>query len=146
MLAAGEALRSASKVALVASGHMTLEDNAALLALAEQLGDKAEVFSGSWLPVGEGDGIARSGDPVANRKGLELLGLEDNLDDLVARAADFDCLLVLGHDLWAANAEKAAALDGIGQRIVLDSGTMLPLKKLPSSYRYVVGQRSAAAW
>ena len=121
MLAAGEALRSAQKIAVVASGHLTLEDNAALVALAEQLGDKAELFSGSWLPVGAGDGIARSGDPVANRKGLELLGLADNLDDLVSRAGEFDCLVVLGHDLWAADADKASALEAINQRIVLDS-------------------------
>jgi NADH-quinone oxidoreductase subunit G len=118
---AGAQLAAARKVAVVASGHLTLEDNAALLALAERLGDRAELFGGSWLPVGPGDGIARSGDPVANRKGLELLGIPDNLDQLAARADAFDCLLCCGHDLWGADPERAALLERIDKRIVLGS-------------------------
>ncbi len=121
LVAAGEAIKGARKIALVASGHLTTEDNAALLALADALGAKAEVFGGSWLAVGKGDGIARSGDPVANRKALHLLGIPDNLDQLAARAGEFDCLLVAGHDLWGAAPAKAAALGSITQRIVLAS-------------------------
>ena len=116
---AGQILSKARKVALVASGHLTNEDNAALLALAESLGEKAEVFGGSWLPVGTPDGISRSGDPVANRKGLEILGIPDNLDDLVRRASEFDVLVVAHNDLWGAAPEKARGLEAIAQRIVL---------------------------
>ncbi|MBA2481948.1 MAG: (2Fe-2S)-binding protein [Planctomycetes bacterium] len=119
--AAGSAIAAAKRVALVASGHLTTEDNAALIALAEKLGPKAEVFGGSWLAVGKPDGIARSGDPVANRKGLQLLGVRDNLDDLVARAHDFDCVVVVGNDLWSADAAKAAKLEAIASRIVLSA-------------------------
>ncbi|MDA3961569.1 MAG: 2Fe-2S iron-sulfur cluster-binding protein [Planctomycetota bacterium] len=119
--AAAAAVKKANKVALVASGHLTLEDNQALVALAEALGDKAEVFGGSWLPVAEGDGIARSGDPVANRRSCELLGIADNLDQLTARSEEFDCLVVMGNDLWGAAAAKAAALESIAARIVLSS-------------------------
>jgi NADH-quinone oxidoreductase subunit G len=119
--AAGTALKNAKKVALVASGHLTNEDNAALLLLAEALGQKAEVFGGSWLPVGKPDGIARSGDPVANRKGCAWLNIPENLDQLVARSAEFDCLLVLGNDLCGQNAHAAHALASIQQRIVLGS-------------------------
>ncbi len=117
--AAVAALTGAKKIALVASGHLTTEDNAAVLALAGALGARAEVFGGSWLPVGKPDGIARSGDPVANRKGVTLLGIADNLDALVARAKDFDCLVTVGNDLWSADAAKAAKLDAIPQRIAL---------------------------
>ncbi len=113
------ALAGAKRIALVASGHQTLEDNAALLALADALAGKAEVFSGSWLPVGKPDGIALSGDPVANRAGLTLLGLADNLDTLLARTGEFDVLLTLGHDLWGADAAKAARLNAIPTRIAL---------------------------
>ena len=121
--AAAKAIAGARKVAIVASGHQTTEDNAALLALAEKLGAKAEVFGGSWLAVGKPDGIARSGDPVANRKGLQLLGIQDNLDSLAARAAEFDALLVVGHDLWGIDAAKAARLDAIPTRVVLSAWT-----------------------
>ncbi len=123
--AAGAALAAAKasgkKIALVASGHLTTEDNVAVLALAEALGAQAEVFGGSWLPVGKPDGIARSGDPVANRKGVQLLGIADNLDALVARAGEFAALVVVGHDLWKADAAKAAKLEAIPSRIVLSS-------------------------
>jgi NADH-quinone oxidoreductase subunit G len=121
--AATGALAGAKRVAIVTSGHLTTEDNAALLALADKLGAKAEVFGGSWLPVGQPDGIARSGDPVANRKALQLLDIQDNLDALVARAGDFDAVLIAGHDLWAADGAKAEALTRIPVRVVLSSWT-----------------------
>jgi hypothetical protein len=35
-----------------------------------------------------------SGDPVANRKGVALLGIPDNLDALAGRAKEFDVLVV----------------------------------------------------
>jgi NADH-quinone oxidoreductase subunit G len=63
-----------------------------MLALKDSLGEKAEIFGGSWLPVGKADGIALSGDPVANRAGLKLLGIPDNLDQLIERAGEFDVL------------------------------------------------------
>lgn len=119
--AAQAAIAGAKKVALVASGHGTIEDNAALLVLKDSLGDKAEVFGGSWLPVGKADGIALSGDPVANRAGVQLLGIADSLDQLAARAGEFDAVLVFNHDLWAADAAKAAQLERIPVRIVLAS-------------------------
>ncbi len=109
LAAAGSALAKAKRIALVASGHLTCEDNATLLALAGKLGGRAEVFGGSWMPVGRPDGIARSGDPVSNRKGLQLLGIPDNLDQLTARAGEFDCLLTMGHDLWGADAAPRGA-------------------------------------
>jgi len=120
---AGQILSKARKVALVASGHLTNEDNAGLLALAAHLGAKAEVFGGSWLAVGTPDGIARSGDPVANRKGVSLLGIQDNLDELARRAGEFDVLLVAHNDLWGAAPEKARSLEAIAQRIVLSPWT-----------------------
>jgi len=115
------AISGAKRIALVASGHGTIEDNAALLALKDALGEKAEIFGGSWLPVGKADGIALSGDPVANRAGLKLLGIPENLDALIERAGEFDTLLVFNHDLWAADAAKAAKLEAIPARIVLAS-------------------------
>ncbi len=121
--AAKQAIANGNKIALVASGHQTTEDNAALLALAEKLGAKAEVFGGSWLAVGTADGIALSGDPVANRKGLQLLGIADNLDQLTARAAEFDVLVTVGHDLWSADSANAAKLDTIATRIALSAWT-----------------------
>ena len=121
--AVAAALAGGKRIALVASGHQTLEDNAALLALGESLGGRAEVFAGSWLAVGQADGIAQSGDPVGNRKGIELLGIAGTLDGLAQRAAEFDVLVTVGHDLWGADAAKAAALEKIPTRIALSAWT-----------------------
>jgi NADH-quinone oxidoreductase subunit G len=118
---AGELVRGGRKVAIVASGTLTLEDNAALYALSKSLDNKAEVFGGSWSPVGKPDGIAQSGDPIGNRLGLKLLGIPDNLDELVRRAKEFDVLLVVGQDLWGSDATKAKALEVIPERIVLSA-------------------------
>jgi NADH-quinone oxidoreductase subunit G len=120
--AAGKALAGASAIALVASGHATVEDNVALLALRDVLvkaGKKAEVFGGSWLVVGKPDGIARSGDPVANRRGVSVLGIPENLDELVTRAGEFGALVTMHHDLWGISADKAKALEAIPARVVL---------------------------
>lgn len=114
-------LQKEGKVALVASGHLTNEENAALLDLALALGDRAEVFGGSWLSVGKADGIALSGDPVANRAGIGLLGIPDNLDELAKRANEFAMLLTLENDLWAHAPEKAKVLEAIPNRIALSA-------------------------
>jgi NADH-quinone oxidoreductase subunit G len=116
-----EKLQSAKKVALVSSGHLTLEDNAAMLSLAGVLGPRAEVFGGSWLPVAKPDGIALSGDPVPNRRGVSLLGIADNLDQLVSRAAEFDVVLLAETDLWFADSKQAKALEAIPNRLVLSA-------------------------
>ena len=118
---AGELVRGGRKVAIVASGTLTLEDNAAILALSKSMEGKSEVFGGSWAKLEAPDGIAQSGDPVGNRLGLKLLGIADNLDDLIARAKEFDVLLVVGHDLWALDAAKAKSLEAIPERIVLSA-------------------------
>lgn len=117
--AAGKAISAGKRIAVVASGHQTNEDNAAILAMRDSFGARVEVFGGSWMTVGKADGIARSGDPVANRKGLELLGVPNNLDALVDQVKSFDVLITVGHDLFGINADKAAALAAIPTRIAL---------------------------
>ena len=119
--AAGQALSEAKNIAIVTSGHSTLEDNQAAVAFAESLGSRAELFGGSWLSVGEADGIARSGDPVANRAGIEALGIPHNLDSLAERADAFDAVVLFNHDVIAAGGDKADAIKAIKTRIVLDS-------------------------
>ena len=118
---AGELVRGARKVAIVASGTLTLEDNATLYALSKSLEKKAELFGGSWAKVGSPDGIAQSGDPVGNRLGLKLLGITEDLDELVRRAKEFDVLVVAGQDPWGDDASKAKALEAIPERIVLSA-------------------------
>ena len=110
------------KVAIVAGGACTIEDLAAIKLLKETLGDKAEVFGGTFKKVGSPDGIAMSGDPMANRAGFKLLGIaDDNLADLVKRAGEFNVLLTVNADLFGEDAAAAKGLEKIATRIALSA-------------------------
>jgi len=90
---------TAGKIAIVLGGTCTMEEIAAFKKLAESLKGKAELFGGSLLPVLPADGIARSGDPVANRACLEKAGISTNLSELSKRAKDFELLVTVAVDL-----------------------------------------------
>ena len=111
---------SGGKVALVAGGACTNEDLAALKMLKEALGDRAELFGGSLLKVGAPDGIAKSGDPVANRAGMQLMGFAD-VAELLKRAGEFSNLVTVNADLYGEDASAAKVLDKISNRIALSA-------------------------
>jgi NADH-quinone oxidoreductase subunit G len=128
--AIAEAKAVGGKVALVAGGSCTLEDLAALRMLKDYLGDTAELFGGTFKKVGAPDGIAMSGDPLANRAGFKLLGIPDNnLDNLIDRcrkdvvkgAYEFKVLLTVNADLFGEGGEVATALEKIPTRIALSA-------------------------
>jgi NADH-quinone oxidoreductase subunit G len=106
------------KVALVAGGSCTIEDLAALRMLKDALGDRAEVFGGSLLKVGEPDGIAKSGDPVANRAGMKLMGFAD-VSEFMKRAGEFETLVTVNADLFGEDPAAASALEKINCRVAL---------------------------
>ncbi len=110
------------KVAIVAGGACTIEDLAAVRTLKDSLGANAEVFGGTFKKVGSPDGIAMSGDPMANRAGFKLMGVaDDNLADLVKRASEFKVLVTVNADLFGEDAAAAAALEKIPTRIALSA-------------------------
>ncbi|NRA37385.1 MAG: hypothetical protein HRU15_04545, partial [Planctomycetes bacterium] len=118
-MAIGQVIKESKNIAVVLNGQLSNEDNASFLALADKIG--GDVFRGSWLNVGKADGIARSGDPIGNRKGLELMGVKENIQELVDNADSYDCVLILGQDLCAENNDKATELAGIKNRIFIGS-------------------------
>jgi NADH-quinone oxidoreductase subunit G len=103
------------KIAIVLGGSCTAEDIDAF----KKFAGKAELFGGSFLPVQKADGIARSGDPVANRACLEKAGINTNLNELLKRAGEFELLLTVAADLWDETPEKASGLNKIPKRIAL---------------------------
>lgn len=114
-------LKKAKKIALVAGGSCTLEDLATLKMLKDSLGDKANLFGGTLSQILPADEISKSGDPLANRAGFKVLGIPDNnLDDLIKRASEFDVLLSVHNDLFADN-KSAAILKKIPNRVVFSA-------------------------
>lgn len=128
-----EALKSAigndGKIAFVLGGSATNEDAAALKALVEKLGARAEVFVGTFEAVKAPDGISKSGDPVANRAGFALFGFSKTADELLARASEFKTLVMLSADLWGSDAAKAKALESIPTRISISPKNDASAKK-----------------
>jgi NADH-quinone oxidoreductase subunit G len=112
---------SAGKIAAVLGGSCTLEDAFAVKELQNAFPNRVEVFVGSLDTAGTPDGIAKSGDPVANRKGFALLGFEISAEELCKRAGEFETLVTVHADLWGANASLAAALSAIPNRIALSA-------------------------
>ncbi len=104
------------KIAIVLGGSCTAEDIAAFKKF-----NIAEFFGGSFLPVQKADGIARSGDPVANRACLEKAGINTNLGELSKRAGEFELLITVAADLWDETPEEAGDLNKIPKRIALTS-------------------------
>ncbi|MDR2581728.1 MAG: (2Fe-2S)-binding protein [Fibromonadaceae bacterium] len=118
--AASKAIKETTgKIAIALGASCTAETIAAFKKLALSLGERAELFGGSFLPVQAADGIARSGDPVANRACLEKAGVNTNLGELSKRAAEFELLLTVAADLWDENPEEASSLNKIPKRIAL---------------------------
>jgi NADH-quinone oxidoreductase subunit G len=96
--------------------------------LKDALGDSAELFGGTFKKVGAPDGIAMSGDPLANRAAFKLLGIpDDNLDNLVDRcrndvtkgAPEFKVLVTVNNDIFGEGGAAVAALEKIPTRIAL---------------------------
>ena len=108
------------KVALVAGGSCTMEDLAALRMFKESLGDRAELFGGSLLKVGKPDGIAMSGDPVANRVGMKLMGYAD-VSEFMKRASEFESLITVNANLFGEDSAAAKVLEKINTRIALSA-------------------------
>jgi NADH-quinone oxidoreductase subunit G len=107
------------KIAIVLGGSCTAEEIAAFKKLADKLGN-AELFGGSFLPIQATDGIARSGDPVANRPCLEKAGVNVNLNELAKQIGKFDILITVAADLWDESPEEAGScLDKISKYIAL---------------------------
>jgi NADH-quinone oxidoreductase subunit G len=124
--AIAETKKNGGKIALVVGGSCTIEDLAAVRMLKDSLGDLAEIFGGTFKKVGAPDGIAMSGDPLANRAAFKLLGIpDDNLDNLVDRcrkdvvkgAPEFKVLITVNNDIFGEGGAAAAALEKIPTRI-----------------------------
>jgi len=107
------------KIAIVLGTTCTAEEIAAFKKLAEKIGNNVQLFGGSFLPVQAADGIARSGDPVANRACLEKAGINANLKESLQKAKEFELLITVSADLWDYAPKEAAILDNIEKHIAL---------------------------
>lgn len=129
-----KALEGEGKIAFVLGGSATNEDALALKTLMNKLGARAEVFVGTFAPVGTPDGLSKSGDPVANRAGFALFGFTQTAEDLAKRASEFKTLVSLSADLWGSDASKAKSLEVIPNRVSISAKNDETAKKSSTVY------------
>lgn len=114
------AIAKGGRIAIAAGGSCTIEDLTAIRMLKDSLGDSCELFGGTFKKVNAPDGIAMSGDPMANRAGFKLMGIPDNnLDSLLKQANEFKILLTINADLFGE--ANCSALEKIPVRIALSA-------------------------
>ena len=70
--------------------------------------------------VGKPDGIAMSGDPVANRAGMKLMGYAD-VSEFMKRASEFESLITVNANLFGEDSAAAKVLEKINTRIALSA-------------------------
>jgi NADH-quinone oxidoreductase subunit G len=107
------------KIAIVLGGSCTAEEIAAFKKFTYKIGNKVQLWGGSFLPVLAADGISRSGDPVANKACLEKAGINVNLREFSQKAEEFELLITVSADLWDETPKEAATLDKIEKHIAL---------------------------
>jgi NADH-quinone oxidoreductase subunit G len=117
---AAQALSTARRVAVVASGHVTMEEGVLLTEILEKLGGGKRILLSPPTSEIPDDGTLISTDRFPNRRGLAELGFEERVE----LPAGVDAVILARVDPAgepeARRAEWAAALENLDTTIVLD--------------------------
>ena len=85
--------------AFLISPSASLEQMVAVKALADKIGAPISGFSDGYIKEGDGDDYLIQDDKAANRKGLELLGIDTSKAGFETAADEADLLINFGNDL-----------------------------------------------
>lgn len=92
-------IEASSNTAILISPSASLEQMVAVKALADKLGASLSGFSDGYIKEGDGDDYLIQDDKAANRKGLELLGIDTSKTGFEGAAASADLLINFANDL-----------------------------------------------
>ncbi|SDP56903.1 2Fe-2S iron-sulfur cluster-binding protein [Desulforhopalus singaporensis] len=87
------------KTVVLVSPDLSLEQMVSVKALAEKLGATLSGFSDGYIKTGDGDDYLISDDKAANRKGLEILGIDSSRKSFEEAMADAELLINFNNDL-----------------------------------------------
>lgn len=99
LTACNNELAKSAKPAFLISPNASLEQMVAVKALAEKLNAPVSGFSDGYIKEGDGDDYLIQDDKSANRKGLELLGIDSSKAGFEAAIKEADLLVNFGNDL-----------------------------------------------
>jgi len=112
-------IATSSKPAFLISPDASLEQIMAVKALAEKLNAPLSGFSDGYIKEGDGDDYLIQDDKAANRKGLELLGIDTSKVGFEAAVKASDLLVNFGNDLSLSyTKEELKTLVGAAKTIV----------------------------
>lgn len=108
-------LEKSTKPVFLISPDASLEQMAAVQALADKLGATLSGFSDGYISKGDGDDYLIQDDKAANRSGLGLLNIPSDKKSFEAALAKADLLVNFGSDLSLSYPEEklSALLDGL---------------------------------
>ena len=92
-------LEASQITAMLISPSASLEEMAAVKSLAEKLGANLSGFSDGYISIGDGDDYLIQDDKAANRKGLEILGIDISKEGFEKAVAEADLLINFANDL-----------------------------------------------
>lgn len=119
IIACNNEIAKSEKPAFLISPDASLEQMMAIEALAEKLGAKLSGFSDGYIKEGDGDDYLIQDDKAANRKGLELLGIDSSKAEFESAIKEADLLVNFGNDLSLSYTdEEIKALVGSSRTIV----------------------------
>lgn len=117
--AAKNEIEASGKIAILLSPDTSLEQMLSVRALAEKLEAPLSGFSDGYIKEGDGDDYLIQDDKAANRKGLELLGIDTSKKGFEKAVADADLLINFGSDLSLSYPPEAL------EKIVKDKNTIV---------------------
>lgn len=141
-------IAKSQKPAFLISPNASLEQMVAVKALAEKLNAPISGYSDGYIVEGDGDDYLIKDDKAANRKGLELLGIDSSKQGFEAAAGASDLLFNFGNDLSLSySREEIKSIIGNSKTIVCashdsdyleDANIIIPLASYSEYEGYVV--------
>jgi len=106
LLACTKEIDKSEKTAIVISPSCSLEQMAAVKALAQKLGASLSGYSDGYIKKGDGDDFLIRDDKAANRAGLALLGIESTKDAFETALSGAKLLINFNNDLTLSYTEN----------------------------------------
>jgi len=114
-------LKRAKRTLILLSPDLPLEQLVAIQAFAAELGADCSGYSDGYTVTGDGDDYLIQDDKAANRKGLELLGIDTTAAAFYGKLEAADCFICIGNDLRKADRKKLAKALRDTKKLVLSS-------------------------
>jgi NADH-quinone oxidoreductase subunit G len=103
---AKKTIKKATRPFILVSPSLPIEQLIAVQHFAERIGAEVSGYSDGYLVKGDGDDYLIQDDKAANRKGLELLGIDTVAETFFEKLETADCFISIDNDLRGADEKR----------------------------------------